>query len=265
MKIQFANERVTNFETYGDKSCTPILLIHGLGADLSAWHNQIQEFPKKGYFVIAMDMYGHGESSNLESDNLEEWNIQIVSLLEYLKIDKIVICGVSMGGVIAQNFTITHSEKIMALIVSDSFAELKTINEKLLGISQIIGFKIFKVLGRKIFAKAMADAYKEEFASTARKYMYNQSLKADFSQLLKARKAINRINVLSHLKNLTIPCLVTVGICFGKTFINVNQKIAHAIPNSQFIQLENSMDPSPLVNPNAFNFEVIRFLRKTIT
>lgn len=264
MIIKSNNGRVTNFETYGEKSNTPILLIHGLGAEIKSWNNQILEFPQNGLYTIAIDMYGHGESSNLESDNLEEWNIQILNLLEYLKIDKIIICGVSMGGVIAQNFTVSYSEKIMALIVSDSFGELKTMNEKLLGISQIIGFKIFELLGRKMFAKGMAAAYKEEFAYSAHKYMFDQSLKADLSQLLKARQAINRVDVLSRLNKLAIPCLVTVGICFGKTFIDVNKKIADAIPNSKFVELENSMDPSPLVNPVVFNHEVLLFLRESL-
>jgi len=90
--------------------------------------------------------------------------------------------------------------------------------------------------------------------------MYNQSLKANYSQLIKARQAINRVDVLSSIKKLTIPCLVTVGIGFGKAFIDINRKIADAIPNSKFIELENSMDPSPLVNPIAFNHEVLQFL-----
>jgi len=264
MKIRSNDGKVTNFKTYGDKNRTPILLIHGLGAEITSWNNQIEEFPKNGYYVIAIDMYGHGESSNLDSNNLDEWNIQILNLLKYLNIDKVIICGVSMGGVIAQSFTITFSEKIIALIVSDSFGELKTINEKLLGISQIIGFQIFKLLGRKLFAKGMAAAYKEEFAYSAQKYMYNQSINADFSQLLKARQAINRVDVLHSLNKLAIPCLVTVGICFGKTFIDVNKKIADAIPNSKFVELENSMDPSPLVTPIVFNHEVLKFLRESL-
>ncbi len=262
MKITSSDGKVTNFKTYGNKNNTSILLIHGLGAELSSWKNQFQEYSKNGYYVIAMDMYGHGESSNLNSLNLDEWDNQILNLLDYLDIKKVIICGVSMGGVIAQYFTVKHSERIKVLIVSDSFGELKTVKEKSVGFFQIIGFYILKILGRKRAAKLVSSAYKYEFATQAKVYMYNQMLNANISQLVKARKIINKIDVLNDLKQLDIPSLVIVGVCFGNSFIKINKKIADSINNSKFVKLKNSMDPSPLVNPTEFNYEVFKFLKK---
>lgn len=262
MIIRNETGKITKYEVYGDRNNTPILLIHGLGAELTSWNNQVHEYSKNGYYVIALDMYGHGESSNLDSCNLDEWDNQILRLLEYLEIDKIIICGVSMGGVIAQYFTDRHSERILALIVSDSFGELKTLYEKFLGFSQEVGFKIFKILGKKLTAKLMVSAYKDEFATNAREYIYNQMLKSDLSQLLKSRRTINKIDVLNSMKNLDMPCLIVVGVCFGKSFININKKIANSIKDSKFVILKNSMDPSPLVNPIEFNNTVLEFLKE---
>lgn len=262
MIIKDKDNNTTNFETYGEKNNPAILLIHGIGAEYSSWLNQIEEFKNNEYFVIAIDMYGHGSSSDLKGTNLDEWNIQILNLINHLQIKKLAICGVSMGGVIAQNFTIENTDKVSALIISDSFGELKTFNEKILGFSQIIGFKLFKILGNKIFAKGMAAAYKQEFASTARKYMYESSLNANFDQLLKSRIAINKTNSLEELSKIKIPALVTVGDSFGESFVKINKKISEAIPDSRFVVIKNSMDPSPLVNPTEFNGEVISFLNK---
>ena len=108
MRIESKNGKTTNFESYGENTNIPILLIHGLGAEISSWKNQIEEFPKNEFYVITLDMYGHGQSSNLTDKNLEEWNIQILNLLDYLKIDKLIICGVSMEAVISQYFTIIY-------------------------------------------------------------------------------------------------------------------------------------------------------------
>ncbi len=262
MKIKLNSGRIINYETYGDKNNIPFLLIHGLGAELSSWSNQVEKYSQEGYYVIAMDMYGHGESSKLESSDLNEWDVQILSLLKYLNIEKTIICGVSMGGVIAQHFTVKYPERIIALIISDSFAELKTVSEKLVGFFQVIGFHVLKIISKEARAKFVSSTYKYEFASLAKKYTYNQMLKADISELIKARKAINKIAVLDELKKLDIPSLVIVGVCFGKSFININKKIADSINNSKFVLLENSMDPSPLVNAVRFNYEVIGFLRE---
>jgi hypothetical protein len=52
-----------------------------------------------------------------------------------------------------------------------------------------------------------------------------------------------------------------VGDQFGEWFIEINRKIAGAMPRSKFVVLENAMDPSNLVNPVDFNREVLKFLR----
>ncbi|MEA1911026.1 MAG: alpha/beta hydrolase, partial [Spirochaetota bacterium] len=113
-----------------------------------------------GFRVIAIDLYGHGKSSKLEKITLDTWSDQINDLMYYLKISKVIIIGVSMGGVIAQHFLIKYNSKVIKLIIADSFGELKTLKEKMLGVSQVIGFGIFKLFGVKTFAKAMRFAYK---------------------------------------------------------------------------------------------------------
>lgn len=261
MTITSKQERAVHFEVYGNRQDTPLLLIHGLGAEISSWKYQIEEFPKHGFFVIAIDMYGHGESGDIQKDALNEWNDQILEVLEQLQLSSVIVCGVSMGGVISMNFSCHYPQHVSAMIISDSFGELRSLKERILGASQIIGFGLFRILGRKMFARGMASAYKGEFASRARDYMYAQSLKADFTQLIRARKGINRIRTLNCLGALEVPALIIVGNGFGSFFVDINRKIAEALPNSTFRTVDNSMDPSPLVNPRAFNREALAFLK----
>ena len=94
--------------------------------------------------------------------------------------------------------------------------------------------------------------------------MYKKSLIADFNQLLLARKAINKIDVVQELGQIKISSLIIVGNQFGPMFVGINKKIADAIEGSKFAVLDNSMDPSPLVNPKDFNDEVLSFLKNNI-
>ena len=138
---------------------------------------------------------------------------------------------------------------------------MKTLQEKILGVSQVIGFKIYKVLGGKMLAKGMASAYKAPFAKQAKEYFSQVSLDVDFDQLVLARKAINKIDAIGKIDGSQIPTLILVGDQFGKSFVEINRKIADGIKGSRFIILENSMDPSNLVNPEEFNREVLNLLR----
>lgn len=247
-------------EVFGNPRDPAIVLIHGLGAESGSWIHQAAHLAGQGFYVLAPDMLGHGNSANLGQDGLNEWNRQITDLLDHFGVRRAVMIGVSMGGVIAMNFTVSHPGRISALVVSDSFAELRTFKEKLLGISQVFGFRAFRFLGRKLFAKGMVAAYPQDFAENARAYMVQRSMNVNFDQLLKARKAINAISVIDALADVRVPSLVIVGSEFGDSFVETNKKIADAIPHSTFVVLKDSMDPSPLVNPQAFNHQLSMFL-----
>src|SRR5699024_7122855 len=110
-----------NVVTRGNRANPAVLLLHGIGADHLMWHLQIDAFSDKGYFVIAPDLLGHGKTENLSSITLEDWNKQISDILHAYSIVRTIIVGVSMGGVIAQNFAINHEHKVHQLIVSDTF------------------------------------------------------------------------------------------------------------------------------------------------
>ena len=260
MKYTLDSGFSTYYKENGDPNTTTILLLHGIGLDHRMWKNQIEPLTTAGFHVVAIDLYGHGKSSKLERITLDNWNDQINDLMDHLEISKAIIIGVSMGGVIAQHFLIKYSSKVIKLIISDSFGELKTIKEKLLGASQIMGFGIFKLLGVKTFAKAMRSTYKAEFAALAGEEIYNRSLEADFKQLILARKAINKIDAIKDLSNINVQSLVIVGRSFGPYFIKINKKIADSLNNSRFVELDNSMDPSPLVNSDQFNKTVLAFI-----
>ncbi len=104
------------------------------------------------------------------------------------------------------------------MVVSDSFGELKSVLERILGFSQVFGFHAFKFIGHKALAKGMASSYKASYANHARTYFENVSLSLDFDQLILARKAINKIDVLDDLAQVSCPALVMVGKDFGDFF-----------------------------------------------
>ena len=238
-----------------------LVLLHGIGAESGMWQPQMQSFAEAGYHLLIPDLFGHGRSSKLEHIELSDWSNQINWLLHHHQIEKCHLIGVSMGGVIAQSFLVENDTMVYKVVICDSFGELSTFKEKMLGFSQVFGFHMFKILGTKTLAKGMQSTYKADYAQAAQDYFAQVSLNVDLNQMILARKAINKVDVLPDLENVFNPALVMVGIEFGQAFIDINRKIADALPNSTFITIDQSMDPSNLVNSTAFDKEVLAFLK----
>ncbi len=262
MKIKNTDGTETVYSTLGDAANEAMVLLHGIGADRTMWHFQMEAFTGNGFYVIAPDLLGHGQSSKVKHLELQDWENQILDLLRAHQRETGILVGVSMGGVIAQSFAVNHPEMVSQLVVSDTFAELKTPLERALGLSQIIGFWLFKLLGPAVMAKGMASAYQAPFAQPAKDYFSQMALEADFEQLILARRAINRIDIVEQLKKLKPPTLVMVGDQFGDFFIAINRKIANAVEGARFVVLHEAMDPSNLINPASFNRETLKFLHE---
>ena len=261
MIVENSDGTKTYVEEAGKPNNEAMLLLHGIGADHNMWKPQLPVFAENGYYVMVPDLLGHGKSSKVNTLELSDWEAQINEVLRHKNVSKCHLVGVSMGGVIAQSYTANNPEKVSKLVLSDTFGELKTIQEKLLGFSQVIGFRIYKLLGSKLLAKGMASAYKAPFAGQAKEYFSQVSLNVDFDQLILARKAINKIDAVGKIDGERIPTLVLVGDQFGQSFVEINRKIANGIRGSIFMVLKNSMDPSNLVNPDDFNQVVLQFLQ----
>ena len=262
MILKNSDGTATHYQEYGDPQHEALVCLHGIGADHQMWAPQMKDFSGAGFFVLAPDLLGHGKSSKVTHLDLEDWENQIRDLLLDQEKERCVLVGVSMGGVIAQSLAVRHPGMVSRLVLADTFGELRTPAERLLGWSQVLGFQLFKLLGAGMLAKGMASTYKAPFARLARDYFVEVSREVDFDQLILARRAINKIDVLQDLKAFDQPTLVLVGDQFGESFIKINRKIAAAIKGSRFAVLEQSMDPSNLVNPEKFNHEVLMFLKE---
>ena len=125
-------------DAFGEKSSPPILLINGLGNQLIDWDNELCEnLAAKGLYVIIFDNRDTGFSTKFEDagvPNIMEVitaNLQgtafkapytfddladdAAGLLEALGIEKAHICGMSMGGMIAQTIAIRHPQRVLSL------------------------------------------------------------------------------------------------------------------------------------------------------
>jgi pimeloyl-ACP methyl ester carboxylesterase len=103
-----------------------LVLVHGIGCKLQGWHFQIKFFEKRMQ-IIALDNRGVGKSSRPNYPYTMEMFVEdIHNLLNHLDINvKIHLCGISMGGMIAQHFALKYPDKLKSLILCATSAKLE--------------------------------------------------------------------------------------------------------------------------------------------
>jgi len=104
----------------------PLLMFQGLGQTIDSWTFQIPFFKRK-MTVIALDNRGVGGSSRPDYPyTMDMFVDESKALLDYLDIrDNVHLIGVSLGGMIAQNFVLKHPEivKTITLLATSSYLD----------------------------------------------------------------------------------------------------------------------------------------------
>lgn len=123
-----------NYDTFGDPSDPPLLIISGLGMQMIGWDEEFcTMLAKQGFWVIRFDNRDVGLSTHLDEAGvpnilkiysgepvdvpykLVDMAEDAVGLLDALEAEKAHIVGVSMGGMIAQTIAIHHPDRVLTL------------------------------------------------------------------------------------------------------------------------------------------------------
>jgi len=110
----------------------PVLLIHGLAGDASAWTSQIARF-RSEHRVIAFDNRGAGRSAQVDEPiTTDDMARDTLALMDALGVDRAHVIGRSMGGAIAQHIALLEPARVHTLVLCASFARLDAIGRRAL-------------------------------------------------------------------------------------------------------------------------------------
>lgn len=116
LKIGDATVYVSDSEK-GEKC---VVLLHGYLESLRVWDDFVGLLTDK-VRVVAIDIPGHGRSSNIAPVHTMELMADVVAgVLDALQIDKVTLVGHSMGGYISLAFCAAYAERLEGLVLLSS-------------------------------------------------------------------------------------------------------------------------------------------------
>lgn len=190
---------------------TPIVLIHGLGSKKEAWIPQ-HELANR-YRLIIPDLRGHGETIMNEDLTIKNFALDIINLLEYLKISSAFICGLSLGGIVAQELYKQRPEIVRGLILSNttSYIPFFPANGIIHLSNQLLQTDQQKLIDQIVKAALYDNSYQKE----ARKAFHIRDT------YIKSAKAPIGINYYSFLPFIKKPVLL-IGSTHDKVTPSIN-------------------------------------------
>lgn len=256
------NSLVVNDE--GKENAQPVIFIHGFPFGSWMWDKQVKALQKK-YRCITYDIRGLGESYIGDGQyTMEAYVYDLFSIIDELKLEKPVLCGLSMGGYIALRAIEKDQEKFGGLILCDTKAGADDDNGKLV---RAVKINQINTEGLDRFVDDFViPLFSEEAPKLKKKLVAEVLEKSKQNNPIGVKGALfamlSRTDTNKFLKKIKIPTLVIAG-SFDKLTPPVQMRdMAAKIKGSDFAIVPRAGHLTAVENPGGFNDLLIGFMKR---
>jgi pimeloyl-ACP methyl ester carboxylesterase len=262
-----------HFQIHSSQHPQVIVFIHGASVSSAMWEKQVAYFSKK-FQVITYDLRGHGKTGKIDTMayTIDLFAEDLKNLLDYLNLDHTpVICGISLGGMILQNFAVKYPEHYAGIILCNTAVSLKlTFWDHLMTILfpewlMISSLRMYSVkrFARQSFKIAKWTRGRKWLGEQATvQYLHEELEKMDKEEWIKTYQAIYsfRKQPLTRIKK---PALIIMSEHEPASIFKHAELMQREIENSALVVIKNAGHVPNLDQPDAFNQEIEIFLNKT--
>ena len=268
-----ANGNEQYYESHGEGQ--PLVLVHGGFVDSRMWDPQIDHFVDR-FQVIRYDLRGHGQTGSTSTPNysIDLFADDLKALLDALELDQVILCGLSLGGMIAQSFAVRYTDRLKALILSDTAVSVRlTLSDKfqryilapkwlMMATIRWMSVPRFVEFSFKLAQWTRSSDWFGEDAGTA-EYVRQAMLNTSTEEYLKIYDAIYEFDLLD-LAVISVPTLILNGEKESKAVFRHTQEMLKLIPQSEAHIIPDAGHTSNMENSVDFNARVDEFLQQQL-
>jgi 3-oxoadipate enol-lactonase len=250
-EVKISDEVTLYYEEKGDGF--PLLLIHGQLSDLTSWRYQINPFSEH-YRVLAIDLKGFGKSTKPRKEYpVQSHADDLKTLLDLLKITQTHVCGLSMGGMVAEVLTIKYPQLVKGVVLADSAAMIAdyAVSDRLTLMADH-DMNWFAEWGTKKILRMASDEAKNHVREMIRR--------VDKTDYRLAILSTAGFNIANALKTISAPTLIIQGEKDETVPMWHAEQLKSWIPDAKFIVMKGASHMTPVDNPEEFNQLVLDFL-----
>jgi 3-oxoadipate enol-lactonase len=212
-----------------------IVFINGLGTDHRIWDGVLAALPAD-LSALVYDLRGQGLTEWTEG----RWDVaglsaDLARLLDGLGIGPVVLCGLSLGGLVAQSFALSHPERVRALCLCATAACIGTPELWRARAEQVQKGGVAAVAAQ-VIERWFSPTFLERQPSAARGWRVLLE-RAPAAGYLAALQLLGQTDLRASIGRISAPTLVLAGAADVATPPDQVRLLAEAIPHAEFLML----------------------------
>lgn len=260
----------TPFAVHTRGSGIPLLLLHAFPLDHGMWEAQAPL--AEAVRIIAPDQRGFGGTPGEPPiTSIAALADDAVALLDALHVtEPAFVCGVSMGGYVAQHVAARYPDRVRGLILCDTKLDADTPEARAgrAGLAAKVGRRGAGILADTMLGTLLAqsDKARAQPRRPAIEELLRQTIRRQPVATIQAALAAmgDRPDMTDTIRSLAVPTLLIVGEEDTFTPPAIMQRMEAILPDARLMIVPHAGHLVPLEEPTVFNAAVAEFLHAVV-
>ena len=260
MKFLSRNDSVLHYQWMNQGKGRTFIFINSLGTDFRIWDDVIDNLRSHGN-ILLFDKRGHGLSDCLESNNkLEAYAEDVIFLMQHLSIDRGIVIGISVGGMIAQLLAFHYSDKFEKVVLCDTCYKIGTTESWDNRILQVRNSGLASI-SSTIVQRWLSNSFRQKFPERVAAYR-NMLERTSSLGYIQTCLAIRDTDIKQQASQIKIPTLCVVGDEDLSTTPSEVKSLSDLIPDSIFQVISDSAHLPCTDNPTKLSKIILDFINQ---
>lgn len=227
------DDAVLHYSMIGAKPEKPtIVFINALGTDFRIWRDVVVRLAGE-FSIITYDMRGHGLSGIGEGDvSIARHAEDLAALLDHLQTGPIFVCGLSIGGLVAQQLYADRKDLVRALVLcgtASKIGDADTWNGRIAGVEA----NGIEPLAEAILPRWFSEAWRRDEPEALEGYR-NMLVRQSSRGYIASCMALRDADLTDAARQIAVPTLCVAGEEDGSTPPEVVSALAKSIPGANY-------------------------------
>lgn len=268
--VETGTLRTNGIETYYERQGEgrPVVFVHSAVMDHGQWDRQVEALSPE-YTTVVYDVRGHGRTGGSPPGRytVDLFVEDLAALVTALDLDRPVLCGLSMGGCIAQTYAARYPDRLAGLVLADTWSPaVLDWRDRLQFAGLNAAVTPVRLVGYERVQRAMAWMHERFYEGASGDYESVERLQAaapamstdEFAKVIRALTTFHEAEI--DLSTIAVPTLVLYGENETGLVKRHVPRLATEIPDATVRVVPGAGHASNLDAPEFFSTTLREFL-----